>query len=162
MLKYDDLQLIQQTDKSTSSSKKFKTLNVKLKRIKTQSHKPNADEIIHFCHKDDISKCFIFSLFYNLVMTEDPTNEYLFPKWETHINLTKNGTDSHVSKEFNRIWAIMYKKSLAYASDISNKNPGEICQEDLTTMSSMSEKKVYIVAKRKVSKTLATQTLFLK
>ena len=104
---------------------KFKTLSLSLKRLKTQSHNPHDDDIVHFVHKDMISRCLVFNMFYNLVIQEDHSNNFMFPNWKHLVKQTENGTNSTVSQAFKKFWNYMHKKALAYGTDIEKLSPEE-------------------------------------
>ena len=113
--------MVYEKDKNDSDDQKFQTLVVSLKRLKTQNVNPDDDDVINFCHKDQISRCFFFALFYNLVMKDEHTDDALFPRWKRNITLKTEGTDSQVSQEFKRVWSIMHKKAMQYSTDINDK-----------------------------------------
>lgn len=124
VLNWDKFKVVNCKDRS---GKYFKTLALTLKRIKTQNVNPDSDDIIHFCHKDDILQDYFFLLFYYLVMKNEGVKqgEKIFPNWAKHVNLSAtSGTESKVSSKFREFWGIMYKLCEKYMRE-------GVCKEDI-------------------------------
>ena len=92
--------MVEEFHNSKYKDKKFKTMSLSIKRLKTQNLNPHADDVVNFVHKDNVSKCLIFSLFYHNVMNQNHNAEAMFPTWKAHVKQDKDGTDSQVSKYF--------------------------------------------------------------
>ena len=110
--------MVDEYHKSGYNNEKFKTMSVQLKRLKTQHVNPIDDNIVHFIHKDKVTKCLFFSFFYYLMMRDRHDNEALFPSWKDLVKLDTNGTDSQVSKQFKKMWSHLYKIAMNYAENL--------------------------------------------
>ena len=102
---------------------KYRTLQVDVLRIKTAAIKPGEDEVLHFVHMDDISKCYVFIMFYYLVMNDEdaPDKNKMFPSW---YHLTKNNeqeTDSKVAHAFSQHWKCLSNIASNY---VKNRGTG--------------------------------------
>ena len=118
--------MVEEFDRANLKQNKFKTMSIQLKRLKTQHINPFDENIIHFIHKSNITKCIVFSLFYHVVMSNDHENDALFPRWKNLVKQDDNGTNSQVSNQFKKAWNILYKKGIEYCKDFSGLDQDEI------------------------------------
>jgi hypothetical protein len=87
-------------------------------RIKTVSTNPLADKILHYAHVDDVTQCYFFAIFYQIVIdTAMDQSEYMFPNWETAVKRTGE-TESKVSQVFNAAWQYVREFGSQYVQDI--------------------------------------------
>ena len=129
----------------------FKTLQTQVKRIKTQSHNPQPDDIIHFVHKSDIMKCLHFALFYYLVLDRTPCSSVsagveeadkekikncLFPAFSDTVNFSSlSGTDSKISEKFRESWGRLIDIARTYiVPDDAQKIPNHYCADYAETV----------------------------
>ena len=94
--------------------KPFATIETKVQRLKTQKSGMEDDKVVHFCHVDEISRCYFFAAAYAAIMDDSiEPSEHMFPKWKKLVKITEKGTESKVSGEFSDLW----KKMASIASD---------------------------------------------
>ena len=118
--------MVEEFHNSKYKDKKFKTMSLSIKRLKTQNLNPHADDVVNFVHKDNVSKCLIFSLFYHNVMNQNHNAEAMFPTWKAHVKQDKDGTDSQVSKYFKKFWIHLHKRAMEYADMFDDLSSEEI------------------------------------
>ena len=122
------------TQTHDKSGTKFDTLNVSLKRLKTQSSSAHTDNIIHLVHKDEVTQCFPFSIFYYLVMQRDAVCDEIFPNWNKHVKIDEKGTDSKVSDKFRDAWGQIYTLAQEYVDGENEKDAADQVHKDTMFM----------------------------
>jgi hypothetical protein len=95
----------------------YETIRTDILRLKTRAHKPEPDEIIHFVHVDDFTRCYIFHMCYYLVIENClECSEYMFPRWEKMVK--RNGqSESKVAALFKETWSKMTQFAKLYLED---------------------------------------------
>lgn len=78
------------------------------------SSNPDETSILHFPHRTSVLKCWMFSLFYYLVLKTEPTSDQMFPLFSDTVKFGEKGTESKVSDKFRKCWAGIYKLAREY------------------------------------------------
>ena len=115
---------------------KFSTLATNVTRLKTQlSNKSESERIINYVHVDDMHSCYIFSMFYHLVM-EDNTksaSDYVYSNWVDYIIKVDDGKvviDNRLSKPFQNTWKYLKGVANQHLTDSScDEGLVDVCLE---------------------------------
>jgi len=108
--------------------KVFQTVQVDVNRLKTQHVRPGEDKIVHFVHVDDFSKCYIFIMFYHLVLDADRVEQtnHIFPSWYGAVTSADNSThESKVAAQFKEFWSKIANIAKSYVDGISDVDHDE-------------------------------------
>ena len=114
MLEYKNIGLSSVLHKNKVDS--FSVISTKLRQIKTMATNPDYQLIHHFPHRNNLQKCWYFTLFYYLVLCPISINDYVFPNWVDMVNFDKKGTNSKVSDKFKNTWSKVYRMAKEYCT----------------------------------------------
>ena len=110
---------------------KFRTLATNVTRLKTQlSNKSETERIINYVHVEDMHSCYIFSMFYHLVMDDNnkSTSDYMYSNWVNYIIKRDDGgkvvIDNRLSKPFQNTWKYLQAVAKQHLSEDTINDDG--------------------------------------
>ncbi len=133
MLKWKNLSLTQvvEGDRTTYQTPIIEILRLKLAVL----NGGKTDKLHHFVHVEDFKRCYIFSMFYHIVLDDSVIgneNGDMFPSWVGYVkkrNMSNSSRkrkapsqriDSEVSKKFSAFWKRIYDIGKKYVDTIED------------------------------------------
>ena len=117
----------------------FDTMQMAVNRLKTAAVNPGEDLITHLVHAEDFMKCYMFMMFYHLVMAKstEEQGEHMFPSWFKSVMNSKTGDiESSVSSQFKEHWAKIMVIGKNYVTDQeANELMSEFCIDEMANAS---------------------------
>lgn len=115
---------------------KFSTLATNITRLKTQvSNNSELERIINYVHIDDFKSCYLFSIFYHLVMDDSSKSEsdYVFSNWSNYIVKPDNGKiviDNRLARPFQNVWKYLQSVAKEHLQEaVPDEGLEDVCLE---------------------------------